>query len=172
MIGKFNGRPITVIASVKEDDDFLYPEIFIGDDKIYKDSSTTLYNLKGTENQIISLKNSTNQFYILLETLDPPKEDKWVILEIKDNKVIANHKVIKQYLKDIDNDGYIEVGGFEISEAYCTDCDSAYYNPAQIYKLADKLQFDQSASEIVTKEVYGVYLGNKQSNKILKVIKK
>jgi pyoverdine/dityrosine biosynthesis protein Dit1 len=87
------------------------------------------------------------------------------------NKLDTYHTVIKDIIKDIDNDGFLEVGGLEVNDAYCLQCDSAYYNPYQIYKLSEKVEFDQSNSELLTKQLYGVYLGQKRLDSVVQILK-
>ena len=171
-IGNLFNRTYNAVSGIKERDHYLYPEIYSDSKMIFKDTSTTFYNLNSKENQLVEVKNLLNQFYILLDTSDPPEADKWVILKINDNKVVSYQKAIKQLLMDLDNDGFLEVGGFDVIDAYCLDCDSAYYNPAQIYKLGNEFKFDEVSSEIVTKQIYGVYLGNERKDTVLKVYKK
>ena len=171
IIGKINdNNPVSVIASVKEGSDFLYPNVFLGNEVVYTDSTPTLYNLKEGDNRVITLKKDVNHSYILLEIADPPLSDKWIVLSIVNNKLVAHYKVIKDIIEDIDNDGFLEVGGMEVNEAYCVDCDSAYYNPYQMYKLADKFEFDKIASERLTKQLYGVYLGKERVDTVLKIV--
>jgi hypothetical protein len=171
IIGKVNNITISVVASEKEGSYFLYPKVFIGEEIVFTDTTPSFYNLKDNASKIITLKKNINHFYILIEKTDPITNDKWVVLSIINNKLSKSYEVIKDITKDIDNDGFIEAGGMKTDEGYCVDCDSAYYNPYRIYKLGDKFEFDQITSERLTKEIYGVYLGNERKDTVLKVLK-
>jgi hypothetical protein len=132
--------------------------IFWGDRQIFKDTVPSSYDLDNERTKVIGL--GQNHFYVSLKKPDPIESDKLLLLSILDGKLYDSREVINGIFEDIDNDGFIEVGGAEIIEAYCIGCNSAYYNPRVIYKLKERVVFDQINSERLTKEVFGVYLGN------------
>lgn len=59
---------------------------------------------------------------------------------------------------DIDNDGFLEYGGFDINEAPQNQ-DSIYYNPSKFYEIKNgKLLFDRLLTRSMDIKTNGVYL--------------
>ncbi|OQP46223.1 hypothetical protein A4H97_31160 [Niastella yeongjuensis] len=59
---------------------------------------------------------------------------------------------------DMDGDGKMEFGGFDLTEWYDSK-DSIYYNPSQYYEISDgKVKFDSSLTRKMDIKVNGVYL--------------
>ena len=170
-LGNHNDKRISIEVSTKEGKYYLFPKVLIGDQVVFTDTSPAYYNLQPGYIKLISLDNDRDQYYILLDISDPILSDKWRILSIRFNRLIGQYSAIRGILSDIDGDGYIEVGGIEVSEGYCLNCDSDYYNPYHIYKLGRKFEFDQKSSEILTKQLYGTYLGNDRKDTLLRIKK-
>jgi hypothetical protein len=157
-IGTVDGFNVYIIADKIDINFYSDLNIFWGDRQIFRDTVPSSYDLENERTKVIVL--GQNHFYVSLKKPDPIESDKLLLLSILDGKLYHSREVISGILEDIDNDGFIEVGGAEIIEAYCMNCDSAYYNPRVIYKLKERIEFDQINSERLTKEVFGVYLGN------------
>ena len=59
---------------------------------------------------------------------------------------------------DIDKDGKLEFGGFDLTEYYDSK-DSMYYNPSQFYEISNgKITFDSSLTKAMDIKVNGIYL--------------
>lgn len=59
---------------------------------------------------------------------------------------------------DMDNDGKLELGGFDLTEYYDSK-DSMYYNPSQYYKISNGLLiFDSALTKQMDIEINGIYL--------------
>jgi len=121
---------------------------------IYNDSNC--FSIAKDDIKFIKYKNTN---YILMMKYDMPVENKWLIFEIKNQKVKIHKDIVRYIFDDIDNDGIIEVGGSGITEAICLYCDSAFYNPQRIYKLGNTLTFDSINSRKLTEEIYENFLG-------------
>ena len=70
-------------------------------------------------------------------------------------------------IKDIDNDSILEIIGQEFVEAACFQCDSSFYCPVHVYKLALYCTRDEVLSKELTTLEYGCYLGEKYKDTIL-----
>jgi len=59
---------------------------------------------------------------------------------------------------DMDGDGKLELGGFDLTEAYQAE-DSMYYNPSQYYEIDHgKVKFDSTLTRKMDIKVNGVYI--------------
>ena len=136
--------------------------VYLGDEILYKDTDRSFYLISPSNVKIIQLKNQKTA-YILITEANPPFEDQWVILKVYNKQVKGIYtEVLKGILKDVDNDGFFEVGGVESSESPCVEdlhCDSAYYTPYKIYKLNKTFEFDSISSKKYTMDLYGTFLG-------------
>lgn len=104
----------------------------------------------------------TSTTYILISTDGASSLDKWLILEVSGDDKITMHKdVLQEILDDIDGDGILEIGGINMLEAACVECDSVYYSPYYVYKLSETLTFDSISSKKLTQNTFGVFLGYK-----------
>ena len=131
-------------------------DVYFKGKSIYKNTDY-YYSIEKDDIKFIKY-NNTN--YVLITTLNMPFEEFWLIFEIKNHNIKkVQYHIIKDILKDIDNDGIFEVGGSGMTEAVCIDCDSAYYNPERIYKLGNTLTFDSINSRKLTEEFYDRFLG-------------
>lgn len=158
VVGTVDGINVYILAEKIDIDFYSNLNLFWGDRQIYRDTVPSSYDLGSERTKVIVL--GQNHFYVSLEKPNPIESDKLILLSILDGKLFDSREVISGIFEDIDNDGFIEVGGSEMIEVPCKNCDSAYYNPRVIYKLKDKIEFDWVNSERLTKEEYGVYLGN------------
>lgn len=135
---------------------FMHPKVFHGDKIIYTDGTRRIYSLK---NEDITLTNNVfDTKYLILKVIDVLFQDKFCIIGIDNSEVFVSFS-LSDYLGDIDNDGFVEIGGFGIIEGYCSDCDSGYYSPAKIYELNKTCRFDSTTSKKMTLERYDKFLG-------------
>jgi len=97
--------------------------------------------------------------HVMLEVFNPLSARTLRVVTInKDNYTGAGIR-IGQVIADIDNDGIIEMVGQELTEAPpCYPCDSDYYQPFEVYKLAMTQVRDITMERTLTKQVYGCYL--------------
>ena len=59
---------------------------------------------------------------------------------------------------DMDHDGKLELGGFDLTEYYDSK-DSMYYNPSKYYKISDgTIKFDSALTKKMDIKVNGIYL--------------
>lgn len=72
--------------------------------------------------------------------------------------------------KDLDHDSYNEFyGTLHLTDAYCQDCDSAYYNPSLVYKFTEAgLKLDSINTIAINKIIWGDFYGFKKQKKILR----
>jgi hypothetical protein len=72
--------------------------------------------------------------------------------------------------KDLDHDSFIEFyGTLHLTDAYCLDCDSAYYNPSLVYKFTEEgLKLDSINTIVINKMIWGDFYGYKEQKKILR----
>jgi hypothetical protein len=132
--------------------------IYLGNKVLYKDMGKNFYLINLSDVKIIQLKNQKIA-YILVTKIDMPSTDKWLVLKIYNNQVMETYTVIKQVLNDIDNDGFLEIGGRGFVESSCFDCDSSTYSAYNIFKLNKTFEFDSVLSRELTLKLYGTFLG-------------
>jgi hypothetical protein len=171
-IGRIGSQRILVVPGIKENHEFFNPRVLIGDTEVFRDTSDTPYDLESKDNRMVLVPGHADKIYILLAAFDPPLADKWVVLELCRGTLVTKHVIIRQFFLDRKQQGATVVGGFENAEGYCTECDSSYYNPAQMYQLGETFAFDLPTSSQITEQVYGVYLGRQPLDTLLRVKKK
>lgn len=166
-IDVINMKDSISIKGFQFDDEFkfpayLHPKIYINNNLVYKNEEET-YVLKS---KCYFIKINAETFLLLLSTFDPVEGNKWQVLTFLRNKLI-NEKLIPQgFVKETQN--YINLGGTEKMEAYCTGCGKVYYNPAVIYKINSKgLQIDSVAIRDSAINKYGKFHGYEPSTKII-----
>lgn len=159
MLGSFNGLDVYVVPEKYSANYYSKIDVFWGQNLIFSDTVISMYDFKNVKSRLIPITD--DHFYVTLVKQDPIESDRLLILSLKNGLLIENSEIISWYLEDLDGDGFIEVGGAKMIEAPCISCDSMYYNPTNIYKLKERIEFDQINSERLTKEVFGVYLGRK-----------
>ena len=152
--------------------------VYLGNDVLYKDENRDFYLISLANIKIIQLKNQ-KVAYILVTKDDTPNDDEWFILKVYNRQVKETYTILKgSILKDIDNDGFFEIGGIATIESPCENnlgCDSTYYIPFEIYKLNEKFEFDTVLSKKYTMDFYGTFLGfdyNDYGDTILKIPRK
>lgn len=158
-IGMFGDDSVFVDSQPLETDWSVNPIVYLGNNLVYKENDADIFfHITKTQSKIVALKNSTIGF-ILLTIVDPPDFDKWLVIKVKDRNFLKISRINKEIFNDIDNDGFYEIGGREIMETVCFDCDSMLYQPYNIYKLNEKFEFDSVLSKALTISLYSTYLG-------------
>lgn len=75
---------------------------------------------------------------------------------------------------DIDGDGFLEYGGFDLNEAHVSP-DSMYYNPSEFYEIRNGIvSFDSILAKISDIRENGIYLSNfmDKNGNCCKIVKK
>jgi hypothetical protein len=166
-IGMLGGDSVFINSEPSDGDWRVHPTIYLNNKVIYKETNGSKdFLISKSETKIVSLKNNIDE-YILLTMVDPPFVDKWFILRVHNQKIEQTGSAIKEIFNDIDNDGYYEIGGRELTDAVCLDCDSILYQPYKIYKLGNELEFDSILSKNLTIKLYGTYLGPNYKDTVL-----
>jgi len=106
-------------------------------------------------------------YFVLFNVLDPPGVDKWYIIQIENGKKKNEVVLPEGSISDFDDDGKYELGGYRIIEAYCRNCDSAYYNPPVYYELSDGFPFDSIAVQSAAKNMFGQFFGYSQDYNVI-----
>ena len=148
--------------------------IYLGNHVLYKDMNEEWFSINQSDIKVIPLEHE-NIAYILLTMFDAPYEDKWLVLQIYNKQVKETYTVINGLLEDIDNDGFFEIGGGELTDCPCVvalPCDSSYYSPYKIFKLNETFEFDSTLSKKLTFELYGTFLGFNYVDTVLYVPRK
>jgi len=165
--GLLGNDSVFIATNIKEDSLMYFePCVYIGKTMLYQDTSLGVFKIDSSNVKIISINNVKYSF-ILLTVFDPVGGDEWLVLQVKNNHLTKTGTVRKKILKDIDNDGFLEIGGRELSEAPCFRCDSSYYVPYQIFKLNETFDFDSINSEKLTMMLYDTFLGFEYNDTIL-----
>lgn len=158
-IGMLGSDSVLINSEPSDGDWRVNPIIYLNRKVIYKEKNGNKeFLISQSQTKTILLKNNIDG-YILITMVDPPFVDKWFILRVHNKKVEKTGSAIKEVFNDIDNDGYYEIGGRELTDAVCLDCDSILYQPYKIFKLGNELEFDSILSKNLTIKLYGTYLG-------------
>ena len=115
--------------------------------------------------QKVPFKDSV--LYILINVFDPVSSKTLTVLRCSTDGEVSAVVVEGQVIKDIDGDSILEIVGYELLEAVCLQCDSAYYSPIHVYKLGSYCTIDETLSKELTTLEYGCYLGNEWKDTIL-----
>ncbi len=140
----------------KEDSLFILTKIYLNDSVIYLEDKFLLIEFKANSISYISIDELNG--YILFHERDPLAKKKLCIFQVTDNEITKRY-ALATFFGDIDNDGFVEVGGFPLIEGYCQSCDSAFYTPAFIYELNTEFFLDSNLSRIITETRYYEFLG-------------
>lgn len=140
-----------------EDTDTIYSNIVVrlGNKELYRDN-TEYYSALNKENYFVQKVNNT--VYVFICIFDP-LQDRWCVIEYRNNKTTVYKNMLKNIFRDIDGDGFFEIGGRYSTDVICFNCDSAFYSPFIIYSMKDKLVFDSVLSKTLTMELYDTFLG-------------
>jgi hypothetical protein len=166
-IGMINKDSAFLHFETDEDSIDIKPEIFVGHNMIYQDSSDNFYDLRICNVKIVNVDKYRVHYFLLTQS-DPIVSDEWKVITFQNGKVNSVQTIIKGLFEDVDHDSFIEAGGKKIVEAVCDNCDSMYYEPILIYEFGSKLMFEEKLSKKVTMDLYnGIYLGTESSDSIL-----
>jgi hypothetical protein len=112
-------------------------------------------------------QNSTTLLF--LEIDNSPNFNELGVFKVTKQKAISLAKCVYNDKKrgigpapftDMDKDGKLEFGGFDITEFYDSK-DSMYYNPSQYYEITNgTVRFDSSLTQKMDIKINGVYLKN------------
>jgi hypothetical protein len=154
--------------------------IFLNDKQIYLDA-THYFIYESKYNRIIKSKG---KLLLFLESDGRPNFNYIAAYSIaKDNKVTfiadcvyndKNQGGGPDPFTDIDHDGFLEYGGFDINEVP-EKPDSIYYNPSEFYEIRNGVvKFDSLLARKADIKKNGIYLSNFMDNSgnCCKVIKK
>ncbi len=143
--------------------------ITVTKDIIYYDKKTLSNTIDGIVynskyNRLIE-QNAT--ILLFLEINDAPNYNKLKAFSLTNQKAtelvecVYNDKtqgIGPEPFTDIDGDGKLEFGGFDITEVYDSK-DSMYYNPSQYYEISKgKVTFDSALTKKMDIKFNGVYL--------------
>ena len=136
----------------------------------YKDSlihhnSESLYECGSVQN----IPYNDSVAYVLINEFDPISSKTLNVWRCSTKEKVLSQVVDGQVIKDIDDDGVLEIIGQEIVEAACIQCDSSFYSPIHVYKLGIYCTEDNGLSEELTILKYGCYLGDKYKDTILPI---
>ena len=158
LLGIINGDSLIITAKpIIEDTDTIYSNIVVrlGNKELYRDNRE-YYSTLNKENYFVQKVDNT--IYVFIYIYDP-LQDRWCVVEYRNNKTTVHKNILKNIFKDIDGDGFFEIGGRYSTDAICLNCDSTYYSPFLIYSMRDKLVFDSVLSKTMTMELYDTFLG-------------
>ena len=158
-IGSFNLDTVKVIfikSEQVEKEYFNSPQIYIGKTRL---KGKFLYNDLIMDSLSVKIICNNYMGYILLRQKGFVDVDNFLVLCVNDKTLIKVEQAVYSNVADLDNDGKYEIGGYHLSEAPCRECDSVYYNPAQIFELGESFSLDSLVSKQVTTRFYGVFLG-------------
>ena len=126
-----------------------------GDRIVFSNTSGSHYDLSSVH-PIKFIKG----YLVLIRELNPIGNDWYNVIIIDElEKSKQPRKIIADILDDIDNDGIIEAGGYRLIDAYCVDCDSAYYNPIELFELKMDMVLDSVLIKEISFKDYGCFLG-------------
>lgn len=139
---------------------------FLNDEKVFTDTSN--YLVEGSKYSRIIINNGQVLFF--MECDGRPNFDylSAYSINIEEKKVTYlsssvfenNSKSKTRSFTDIDGDGFIEYGGFDIIEAH-PHPDSMYYNPSSFYEIRNgKVKFDSALVKKQDIKLNGIYLKN------------
>jgi hypothetical protein len=141
---------------------YYHEAFFLNGEKIYVDTSH-VFIYESNYNRVFKNKGHT---FLFLATDDKPNSNAVSAYELVDRTLnfvtfcTMDESIKATFLKDIDNDGNAEFGGFGLTEQY-TNADSMYYNPSAYYEIKNgKILFDTKLVKKEDKKENGVYLKN------------
>lgn len=130
--------------------------------------STTFYETNSA--QIIPYNDTI--IYFLANEFDPLSMETLHVIRCASKKDISETVIVGQLIKDIDQDGILEIVGKELSEVVYTDSDGTEYvtyNPVIVHKLGVNCLPDKSLTKELTTLKYGCFLGEQYVDTFLLV---
>lgn len=160
---------LSMVADTIYEPDFDNPMLiniylYYKDSLIYHDSES-LYECGSVQN--IPYNDSVS--YVLLNQFDPISSKTLNVWRCSAKEKVLAMVVDGQMIKDIDDDGILEIIGQSIVDAACIQCDSSFYSPIHVYKLGRYCTEDNILSKELTILEYGCYLGDKCKDTILPI---
>jgi hypothetical protein len=152
-----------------ETDYYNSPKIFIGNTMLQGEFPYYDIIMDSKSTSVLSNKSMR---YILLRQKGFVDVDNFLVFCVKNKSLISIEKAVYSKITDADNDGKLEIGGFHLSEVPCRECDSVYYNPAEIFELGESFCFDSLESKLATIRFYGVFLGYQPLDTVLPLPRK
>jgi len=140
------GVELTLLENLR-----LFLDTFI----IYKDTQS-IYE----EKKVKVIPYSDSIIYILLKAFDPTTLRTLNVLRCTDKGKVSTKVIEGKMIKDIDNDGVIEIIGQEYMETVSLDSDSFTYSPIKVHKLGICCLRDKKLTKELTTLKYGCYLGD------------
>ena len=107
--------------------------------------------------------------YLILVNWDPIDNSNHLIFQFKNDSVSMFSEAYVHTFEDYDNDGIVEIGGYQYLEGYCADCDSMYYRPYHLFELTESIKYDSTASKKLTEDMNGVYFDDQEEHIIKKI---
>ncbi len=153
---------------VPNDSVFKCPEVFLGNKLIFTDEEWKSFEFKINSVKALKVKST---IYILLKIVDVLYGDRCFVIEISDN-YFNTHDVISKYFKNLDQDEFLELGGFYAVQGYRDGSDSGYYNPAYIFELNTRFLRDSTTSKRMTLEKFEKFHGYQTLDKAVPLSKK
>lgn len=149
-----------------KDYNYYHQTFFLNGKKIFKDSLN--YLVDNSKYSRIIAENGNNLLF--MESDGRPNLDyiSAYSIDIKNKKMtylsssvfINNPKDKRKPFTDIDGDGFIEYGGFDLTEMH-PNPDSMYYHPSSFYEIRNgKLFFDSLLTKKEDIRVNGIYVKN------------
>lgn len=139
-------------------------KLYYKDSLIYHDSES-LYECGSLQN----IPYNDSVCYVLINEFDPISSKTLNVWRCSTKEKVLALVVDGQAIKDIDDDGVLEIIGQELAEAACIQCDSSFYSPIHVYKLGIYCTEDNILSKELTILKYGCYLGDKYKDTILPI---
>ena len=143
--------------------------ILKGENTVYKATDRDLFVITGSSKPLFF---SVGQSDLILIQFDNRPDLNRTLAIYFQNGILNKLDTIPQLdikPKDIDNDNFIEfIGTMHLTDSYCQDCDSAFYNPSLVYKYTEAgLKLDSINTIAINKKQWGDFYGYKKQNKIL-----
>lgn len=160
---------------VKRDTGLIYKNFMILFDtnEIYLREEHT-YKIDSKYNQLIQVSGN---LYLILEIKGSPKWDRIVVYKIQpDTAFVVAETVYNdkhqnsghdfESFTDIDKDGYIEFGGFDVHAVPLNSVDYQFYHPSTFYQIANgQIEFDSALTEKMDILENGLYMKHPYEDK-------
>lgn len=130
-------------------------------------NSNDIYDLDTSKTTVIKITKDT--YYVILRITEFVLNDKYHVFKIYHCNSIIDYIVNDGYFEDIDNDGFVEIGGWEFLDSYNAAGDSSLYNPILIYEIGNDFILDSLASKTIIERKYHTFLGFNRKDTVLRV---
>ena len=106
----------------------------------------------------VKTENIRQIYYLLFPIFNPVSNRNMLVCSFCKELLLAKKYILNGPIIDINEDGVLETVGRDLVNAVCLDCDSAYYNPYEVYRFGNLLERDTILDSIYNKLRYGVYI--------------